>query len=51
MRASPALRVPLRASPSAILYDACAYVNTRNANDIGMTYDDMNEQIYLNLIE
>jgi hypothetical protein len=43
MQARPALRVPLQASPPAILYDACAYVNMRNANDIRMAYDDMND--------
>jgi hypothetical protein len=43
--ARPALRVPLRESPPAILYDTCAYVNTRNTNDIEITYDDMNDGI------
>jgi hypothetical protein len=45
VRARPALQVPLRASPPAILYDACVYVNMTNANYIGMAYDNMNDGI------
>jgi hypothetical protein len=49
-------RVPPQLFPPAILYDAYAYVNTRNTRGMGMIYDEheclhMNEHFYFYLTE